>query len=205
MRLIIPIILIGVSVTVFVVFANPFYKDIKELRAQVVSYDDALEKSKELEKAQEKLTAKSNSIDPVNLGKLQKLLPENIDNIRLILEIEQIASPFGMILKDVKYSPTDTKKETTKAGATTVQGEVQAMPSLSKDYGIWDLSFSTTGTYNNFLNFTRALENNLRIVDITSVNFSSDATSAGSSPVSKIPDVESYKYDFNIKTYWLKN
>ena len=204
-RFIMPIILIGLSVAVFIGFSNPFYKDIGELKAQAVSFDNALKNSKALENAQEKLTAKSNAIDPDNLEKLKKLLPENIDNIRLILEIEKIAAPFGMVLKDVKYSPTDTKKDTKDTNVPIVQGG--GAISTFKDYGVWDLSFSTTGTYNNFLNFTRALENNLRIVDITSVQFSSDSPSGSSegSGVSKTPAPESYKYDFKIKTYWLKN
>ena len=49
-----PIILIGISVTVFFVFSNPFYKDVNELRGQVESYDQALSNSKALENERDK-------------------------------------------------------------------------------------------------------------------------------------------------------
>ena len=203
MRLIMPIILIGISVTVFFVFSNPLYSDVNGLRNQVESYDEALFNSKALENERDKLTAKYNSINKDDLVKIQKLLPENIDNIRLILEIEKIALPYGMVLKDVKYSPTDPVKSATSSGGAVVQGGGVAQ-SQAKDYGIWDLSFSTTGTYENFLRFTKDLENNLRIVDISSIQFSSD-TGGGSRTISSSPSPDSYKYDFKIKTYWLKN
>ncbi len=206
-RFIMPIILLGISVTVFIMFSNPIYNDIGGLRAQTASFNEALNNSKMLENERDKLTSKYNSIDVDNLEKLQKLLPENIGNIRLILEIEQIALPYGMALKDVKYNATTDKDKDKANSASPVAGIVQgsgAAQSPSKDYGVWDLEFSTTGTYNNFLNFTRDLEKNLRIVDISSIAFSSD-TSSGSGPVPKSPSVESYKYNFKIKTYWLKN
>ena len=120
-----PVILIGISFAFFFVFTNPIYNDLLLLRTQVASYNEALNNSKMLENERDKLTAKYNSFSPDNLIKLQKLLPENINNIRLILEIEQIASPYGMVLKNVKYSTTtdkDAVKSTTSGTAGTPQG-----------------------------------------------------------------------------------
>ncbi len=203
MRFIMPIILITISITLFFVFANPIYNEISVLRGEVASYNEALDNSKALENERDKLTAKYNAINPENLTKIAKLLPENVDNIRLILEIEQIALPYGMVLKDVKYDTTDTGVATTGSAAIQGGGATKTSP---KDYGIFDLSFSTTGTYNNFINFTKDLENNLRIVDMSSIIFSSNnIVSASSNPSSKTVSTEVYKYDFKIKTYWLKN
>jgi hypothetical protein len=198
-----PIILIIISITLFFVFANPLYSEISVLRGEVASYNEALDNSKALENERDKLTAKYNAINPENLAKIAKLLPENVDNIRLILEIEQIALPYGMVLKDVQYDTAETEANT--AGGAPIQGGGVARTS-PKDYGIFDLSFSTTGTYNNFINFTKDLEKNLRIVDMSSISFSSNnLVAASSNPNSKTVSTEVYKYDFKIKTYWLKN
>jgi Tfp pilus assembly protein PilO len=204
MRFIMPIVLIGIAVAVFFMFANPIYNDISALQAQVASYNDALNNSKTLENQRDILTTKYNAIDPDNLAKLQKFLPDNVDNIRLILEIGQIASPYGMTLTDVKYNADTNTTNTTNAATTAVvQGGGNTAKTASKDYGTFDLEFSTSGTYSNFINFTKDLESNLRMVDISSITLSSDTanTSAGSKTTS--PGV--YKYDFKIKTYWLKN
>ncbi len=200
-RFITPVILIGVAVAGFFIFTRPIYSDISSLREESTSYNDALTNSKALETERDKLTAKYNAISQDNLDRLTKLLPENIDNIRLILEIEKIASPYGMVLKDVKYNAVATDNKNTNTPSTALAPV--ATPITSKDYGVWDLEFSTGGTYNNFLNFTRDLENNLRIVDISSIDFSSN----NSAPATVSPNSASefYQYNFKIKTYWLKN
>lgn len=196
-RYIIPTILIGLSVTIFLTFTSSLYKDISLLRAKVGSYDEALTNSVALEKARDALTQKNNSIDPENLLKLKKLLPDSVDNIRLILEIEKIGVPYGMALRDVKY---DTDKTSNIKPGTPVQGGA-AVQTISREYGVWTLGFSTTGTYANFSAFLKDLESNLRIVDIESITFTSDVGGAVLNPSFK----DAYKYDFKIKTYWLKN
>jgi Tfp pilus assembly protein PilO len=191
-----PTVLIGIAITLVLVFAEPLYKDISVLRTQMASYDQALDNAKSLENERDKLTSKFNSIDPENLRRLEKLLPQNVDNIRLILEIEQLALPYGMLLKDVKYNTA----ETAEAGTPVlVGGGARTAP---KDYDVFDLEFSTSGSYNDFINFTKDLESNLRIVDIETISFSSDSSEiAGARTIS--PEI--YKFNFKIKTYWLKN
>jgi len=195
-RFITPIILIGIAIAGFFIFTNPLYKNISESRVQMASYNEALNNSKALEAERDKLTQKYNSIDSENLAKLNKLLPNNVDNIRLILEIEKMASPYGMVLKDIKYDTITKKDDTT---GEVIQGGAAIQPSR-KDYGTWDLEFSTQSTYNNFVNFIKDLESNLRIIDISSIQFSSNTDAGLGSSSSEV-----YKYGFKIKTYWLKN
>src|SRR5690349_1065682 len=97
LRLIAPLILIGGAIVGFFALVSPLYKDITALKQEVAAYNQALDNSKALENERDKLTKKYNSIDPANLEKLEKMLPDSVDNIRLILEIEKIAAPYGMI------------------------------------------------------------------------------------------------------------
>lgn len=180
-------------------FLNPNYAQIKLLTNKITSYNTALTNSKSLENERDKLATKYNSIDTENLKKLSVMLPDNVDNIRLILEIEKIAAPYGMVLKDVKYSAVVEPVVTTKV-------KLAKTAVVKKDYGDWDLEFSTSGTYTNFIKLLKDLEHNLRIVDIASIDFSSDVSTApntGASLSTSSPDT--YKFNFKIKTYWLKN
>ena len=193
-----PIILGAIAIAGFVLFTGPLYRDLGSLRAQVASYDEALNNSKTLENERDKLTKKYNSVEPTNLAKLEKLLPDNVDNIRLILEIEKIALPFGMSLKDVQYEAV-AKEVPTENGAIASGGATGQL-SNNKNYGSWELSFATQGTYGNFVNFLKDLERNLRIVDVSSIQFISDV-GTGANP----NFAEVYRYVIKIKTYWLKN
>lgn len=195
-----PIILVGIAVAGFFMLTNPYYKEVTDLKAQVASYNEALDNSKSLEAERDKLTQQYNSIETNNLIKLERMLPDSVDNIRLILEIEKLAIPYGMVLKDVKY---DTKtQEETAAGTLAVKNtKTSTVQEDNKDYGAWDLEFSTQGSYFDFLNFVKDIEKNLRIVDITSVEFAS----TNGTGLSTNQPINNYKYTFKIKTYWLKN
>ena len=195
-RFILPIVFVGVAIAGFFTLTNPFYQDISKERMEIASYNEALDNSKALEAERDKLTQKYNSFDPEDLSRLQKLVPDNVDNIRLILEIDKIASPYGMVLKDVKYNASDQDSVSSPVAAAIKGGK----NSLNKDYSVWDLEFSAQGTYSNFINFIKDLENNLRIVDVSSIRFSS-SSNLGLNPSLPV----AYKYSFKIKTYWLKN
>lgn len=195
-RILTSLILLGISVAGFFMFVSPTYEEVKVLKEKIASYNSALDNAKALENERDKLTAKYNSLSPENVQKLQKLLPDNVDNIRLILEIEKIAQPYGMSIRNVQYDSADT---TTKKPGNAISGGVEG-DSARQEYGVWNFRFSTQSTYNNFLNFVKDLESNLRIVDISSIKFIANE-GAGMNPNL----AEAYKYDFSIKTYWLKN
>ncbi|MEX2052557.1 MAG: hypothetical protein WD991_02605 [Candidatus Paceibacterota bacterium] len=203
LRFIMPFLIIGAAIAGFFMFTSPIYDDIKALKAESASYDEALNNAKALDAERDKLTSKYNTISAENLNKLAKFLPENVDNIRLILEIEKLAAPFGMVLKDVEYDTAPAADATATTSTTPGLVSGRTAPSARKDYGTLELQFSTSGTYPNFLNFLRALENNLRAVDIASISFSSE-TSGNKNEVEG-STVPIYEYDFKIKTYWLKN
>jgi hypothetical protein len=189
-------------------FADPLYKDISDYKTKIASYNEALDNSKSIEAERDKLTQKYNAIDPNNLARMQKFLPDNVDNIRLILEMGRIAAPYSMVLKNVAYDSTEKASSSAPAG-----GEVATdKDSLFKSYGVWNLSFSTEGTYDTFLKFIKDLESNLRIVEIVSVQFSSDVaknstskTATGINLYSNLSNKDVYTYNLKIKTYWLKN
>lgn len=195
-KFITPIILIVLGITMFFMVAKPAYDEISLLKQETSSYDQALSNSKALESERDKLTQKYNSIGGENLDRLAKMLPQSVDNIRLILEIEKIASPYGMALRDVKY---DTMADTADTAIVGVAPALPGGPSLGarKEFGVWDLAFSVEGSYANFMSFLHDLENNLRIVDISSIEFTSN--------IGNNPFASTYKFNFKIKTYWLKN
>jgi len=199
MRFIIPILLIGLSGAGFFILISPKYQEVVALKAQVSAYDKALTNSKTLEDERDKVIKKSNDITATNKEKIEKMLPDSIDNIRLILEIQELASVYGMSLKDVRYE--DEKKAEEGAAEVVQVGIIDE--SSNEDYGVWDLEFTTEGSYSNFINFTKDIEKNLRLVDISSVKFSS-LTATNSKGVSITP-TDNYNYTFKIKTYWLKN
>jgi Tfp pilus assembly protein PilO len=113
-----------------------------------------------------------------DMANLLKLLPDNIDNVRLIIDIDEMAKAHGL--------PIGGFKAETSADTSKVIGASKA------NYGTLTLSFSVSANYNAFLAFMKDLERSLRILDITSINFNASDTRSV------------YDYSVTIKTYWLK-
>src|SRR3989338_7429840 len=91
-------ILILASFGLFFGYVSPTYgrltgsavlkeKSIEELRKDQDDYKDALSKAHEIEKARSGLLEIYNSIPEKDLEKLLKLLPDHIDSVRLIIDI----------------------------------------------------------------------------------------------------------------------
>ena len=177
-RLITPVIFIVVAVGLFLTYIDPTYQAIKELREGEAQFDQALNQSRELQKTRDSLLSRYNTFDQTNIDRLEKLLPDNVDNVRLILDIDSIASKYNMRTRDV----TVTASSPEDPGAiATDQGEIGSVV----------LSFSVIARYDDFINFLRDLESSLRIVDVVGLSFNSAAGDA-------------YNFSVSIKTYWLK-
>ncbi len=186
-RFLFPIILIAIAVTSFFTYTNPAYSGaggINDLKAQYQKYDEALSNAKTLKELMGTLAKKRADINPSDLDRLNKLLPDSVNNVRLVLDLNALGAPIGVSIDNVKF---EEQKEN--------QGsqDPRAVAESKKDYGTFNIDFSISGTYPGFVNFLGQLDQSLRLLDVSSITFATTDTK----------DV--YRYDFKVKTYWLKN
>ena len=166
---------------------SPRYKEVQAMGVEVANYSNRLVTAQKLKLSREELIAKYNSIPKADLDNLKILLPESVDNIRLIIQIDSLATKNGLSsLRNVQYDSTKTD-----------QSKPDSSSGPQKPYGEFTLSFDTTGQYNNFLSFISDLEQNLRLVDVSAVVFGQN--SGGERGLA-----DSLKYSVTLKTYWLK-
>ncbi len=184
MRYIYLIILIVASGLVFSAIIAPKYKQAQSLKKEISTFDVRLSTAEALKVSREDLIAKYNSISKTDLDNIKVLLPDSVDNIRLIIQLDALATKNGLSsLRDVQY---DTQK--------SEQSPIQQNATVQKPYGEFTMSFSTSGPYKNFLSFISDLEQNLRLVDVSEVKFSQSNPNL----------VDSLSYNIKLKTYWLK-
>jgi hypothetical protein len=171
-----PILLLLAAIALFVTYIDPTYQDTKIIKTEVASYDDALNKSKELLRIRDTLLAKYNTFSTDDLKRLELLLPDTVDNIRLVLDIDTIASKYGLTITNLNLSqslPTD-------ASFNPTSNEIKSV----------DLSFAVSSDYPTFLKFIRDLQDSLRIIDILNIGFT-------------VTDKTINTYNVTIRTYWL--
>lgn len=176
---------------IFFTYTKPTYDSLQSLSQSVDGYNAALDKAAELQKLKSNLLERYNSFDATQLDRLQKLLPEHVDNVALILDLDSIATRYGMALENVDVStPASAAAGTTAIGAAGASG---------KTFDSVTLRFSTVGSYTNFIQFLHSLEQSLRIVDLVTLNIAPQAVPAGGDASTPI-----YHYEISLRTYWLK-
>ena len=178
MKLITPVFFVVVAIGLFFGYIDPTYQTIKELQAEETQFDQALDQSRELQAIRDSLLSRYNTFDQDSVRRLEKLLPDNVDNVRLILDIDGIASKYNMRTRDVTVSESSSED----SGVITANGGA---------IGSVVLSFSVIARYDDFINFLKDLESSLRIVDVIGLSFNSK-------------EGDAYNFSLNIKTYWLK-
>src|SRR5690606_27976899 len=101
MRLVLSIVMILAAIGAVVFFAVPRYQAVADMRAEEAQLNEALANARKLEEARQDLLDRYNSFDPADLRRLQTMLPENIDNVKLIIELDALAAQYGLPLQNV--------------------------------------------------------------------------------------------------------
>jgi len=192
------LIFIVVSIAIFFFFIDPQYKKVQQVQADIKANEEILEVANKLRSKKEELNDKFNQISQSEKGELEKLLPDTVDNVRLIIDINSIASQFGIVIRDISI---DTK-ETDATGSKKVVSQGSNFEGVLKEesikyvdtsrIGVITFSFSVSAKYEVFLEFLKQLEESLRVVDIRNIEVSRGAGSTF------------YDYHVTFDTYWLK-
>lgn len=192
MKSIISISIITASILLFLLFTQGNIKDIKTNKAEAKHLSSVLESIQSYQQKYEQILQKYNEIPTNNIERIEKFLPNNVDNVKLILAVQNVAGGLGVSIKNVTYDTVSSK-------TSVAQNSQSALNRQTKDYGIFDMNFTLTGRYVDFVNFLSEIEKSLRIVDVREVEFLSQNTKSGVTPTEN----DIYQFDIGLRTYWL--
>lgn len=159
-------------------------KDKEKIDFQTGKIKQIQQKKKELEKSYKAV----NAANEYALDDLSKMIPDNMENARLVNYIYTIKKrSFISGMSDLRIT-TDKGDRKEKDGRIIIKEE--------DDYKSVNFSFSFTSDYKNFIKFMNDLYKSLRIVDVVSINFKPEASK---------DNLLKDKFSFNIviRTYWL--
>lgn len=180
---IISLVCVAGAIALFFLYTKPAYDGLAGIKQQINQYNLALEKAAELQRLKQSLLSRYNSFNPADIERLHKLLPDHVDNVRLVLDLDTLAARHGLALQNVVISA---------AAETPESGEI--IGESLEDHGELTLGFGTTGTYDRLVTFLTDLEKSLRVVDIDALRITPVTTTG----------VLTYRYDIVLRTYWLK-
>lgn len=170
----------AVAGVVFFQLTDPILAQVDELKLEKAKLNEGLNNAKELRRVLDDLLETYNQFSSSDLERLNKFLPDNVDNVRLIIDISNIAKPYNMTIRDLRIKADEERGE-----ASVIDGGDR----MNK--GAVTLGFSVSGSYANLQAFLSDLARSLRLVDVSVINFSSNEEGI-------------YDYEIEIQTYWLK-
>jgi|AntRauTorckE6833_2_1112554.scaffolds.fasta_scaffold02473_8 Tfp pilus assembly protein PilO len=180
MKFFIATIMLVAGIAAIAIVGVPKYGDVQTLRAEQASLDTALDNARKLRASQQEILDRYNSFSREDRERLSSMLPDNIDNVKLIIELDALASQYGLPLQNVTVSDTEE------------DSDVQVINEGSSEYGEVQLQFSVRGRYEQFVQFMEQLERSLRLIDVKDLSFQSTS------------EVGVYQYSMTIATYWLQ-
>ena len=174
-----PIIAFLAAIGIFFVYVSPTWSgSIATTKAAIKSDNQALDAVKKYIAQENELATKRSQIDPQDLARLSVFLPDSVDNVRLILDLNALAAHTGLSLSSINVAKN------------AMSGSTAEVDSGGSPVGAVDLSLSAVGTYTAFQRFLTGVEKSERLLDVK------DLTMTGS-------DTGVYTYQMNLRLYWL--
>lgn len=181
---ILPIFALFIAIGILFAYISPTWTgSIAETKAAIASDNQALAAANEYTKQQNELTSARNAINPADLARITTFLPDSVDNVGLILNLNALAARSGLSLSNIDVMKSSASTPGTPAvGVLSVSG---ANPINSVD-----LSLSAVGTYPALQAFLIGIEKSERLLDVRDI-------------VVKGSDTGIYSYQMMLRLYWL--
>mgnify|MGYP001565724433 CR=1 FL=1 len=194
---IIATILIVIAVGIYLTFTRAKIDEVNIVREVNNQYSQAIQNADNLIKVRDQVLKDYNSLSAENRDRLDKMVPNTTDNIRLVIDLNSMAKLRGVVLKGVKASMASSgkaeggQKSSTSSSfpVTNNTTSIDNIPTPTLD--TVSITFSVSAPYQQFIEFMRDIESNLRIMDLNRLTVA-------------VSDTGTYDFGVQLSTYWLR-
>lgn len=174
------IVLLLLSVGLFYTFTNVQYRDVKGLNTLAGEYQNVLQNASAIVELRDRLLVTYGDLPRTEIERINKMIPDNIDTVRLAFDLDSMAARYGISIKSVQV-----------AVGTNEDADNVILQESDGVYEKATVSIGFVSNYDNFMRLLADIERNLRIMDIKQVSFQTTETGL-------------YDYLVSVETYWLK-
>jgi hypothetical protein len=180
---ILPALALMIAIGIFFVYVNPTWSGtIAATKAALALDTQTLAAADEYTAQQNKLVAARAAIDPADTARLEIFLPDSVDNVGIILNLNALAARSGLSLANIDVAAVD---------ASQAQAATGALPGATNPIGSVNLSLAAVGTYSALHSFLAGVERSARLLDAQDI-------------VVKGSDTGVYTYSMSLRLYWLR-
>lgn len=164
------ILILALGIFIWQIFL-PAYGEVSSLRQERDDWELKLNETRKLREKLGELDKKYSALGS-EAEKMAAAVPLKEDISGLLVQFEALSSQNGLILDSIAFS-SPVKKQEAAAAPTSTGGET----TLSAGAKNTVIDIGLSGTENALRNFLKAVENNLRLMDVSSVVFNVSASS----------------------------
>lgn len=184
---ILPTLALFIAISIFFAYVHPTWSgSIAETREKIALNDQALVAAAEYTTRQGELIAERDAIDPAMRDSLETFLPDSVDNVRLILDLNALAARSGLSIANIDVVMNDSS-----ASADPATEALGALSAATSPVGSVNLSLSAVGTFSALQAFLNGIEKSARLLDVQDI-------------VVKSSDTGVYSYQMILRLYWLR-
>ncbi len=192
-------ILIVLAIGIYATYTRGVWADASSVKAVNDTYASAIDNAVKLIAVRDQVLKSYNNISANDRDRIDKMIPDTVDNIRLIIDLNSVALQHGFSLKNITATTDTGSNSSPSSGPSSAQSTQAALSgvgssALSISAPTLDtvtVSFSASAPYNQFTSFLQDLEASLRIMDVTHLTLSAN-------------DTGTYDYTVQLSTYWLR-
>lgn len=182
---ILPILALLVAIGIFFGYIRPTWTgSIAVTKAAIKGDENALIAAGEYTAQQNELASARNAIDPVNLARLSVFLPDSVDNVGLILDMNALAARSGLSLSNIDVMANSANTAEDSSDGVLPVSDASPISSV-------DLSLSAVGTYTALQAFLTGIEKSERLLDVRDIVVNGSNTGI-------------YTYQMKMRLYWLR-
>lgn len=179
MNRILPVVLVALAVGLIFVYIRPtFSGTISTLQGEISVDNQALAAADRFTSREALLTSQRNAIPSDDLDRIEAYVPDSVDTVRVVIDLNALASRSGVSLSGFSVS----------GNSASAGGSALTSSSLTDTV---ELSLTATGTYSAFRVFLGGLETSLRPYDVVDIAVKDSPTGV-------------YTYTLTLRTYELK-
>ncbi len=169
-------ILLVASIVLFLFIINPKKPVIEDLKTKRDDFVVVKGHGEKLKETKDKLIKRFKNIPAEEAGRLRNFLPDTVDNVRLLVDIDAIAKRKRLDITNIVINTQEAIQEDEGGGGV----------------GTVSISFTFISRYAPLKEILLELEQSLRVVDVRDI------------AVSTTPGSNAFGATLTVDTYWLR-
>jgi hypothetical protein len=163
-RTLTPIFSIIISLVIFFFFTQPKFAHIKTVQGEAAQFEGAAAKAAQLNAELTRMLDEKRKYPAEAMEKLDALVPENVDEVKVLNDLNELAKSHNMMFGNVSVTNSDLVSADGSASGETLSGEYEGLTATN-------LSFSLIGGYDQFKAFLADVEQSLVMVEVQNIEF----------------------------------